>query len=250
GNHHIHGGTNGWSFQYWDVEVFKNPQSIGVVFYLQDTFSDYPGPITATITYQLTANSLEMITKTNSPVETICNPTNHAYFNLSGNGKRDIDTHELAVQAESLLVLDEDKLPTGEQITQADLPINFKKPHTIEEILNAYPEGLDDVFVLTTPKRSKKVLCLSEKQSGRQLSIATTNRSVVLFSTTGFEADFMINGKHMHSNYGLAIEPQEFPDLVHLPELGSIALYPGQEKVNHTTYQFTILPNEQIANTQ
>lgn len=139
---------------------------------------------------------------------------------------------------------------TGEQITQADLPINFKKPHTIEEILNAYPEGLDDVFVLTTPKRSKKVLCLSEKQSGRQLSIATTNRSVVLFSTTGFEADFMINGKHMHSNYGLAIEPQEFPDLVHLPELGSIALYPGQEKVNHTTYQFTILPNEQIANTQ
>ena len=38
GNHHIHGGTNGWSFQYWDVEVFKNPQSIGVVFYLQDTF--------------------------------------------------------------------------------------------------------------------------------------------------------------------------------------------------------------------
>ncbi|HGP3682825.1 TPA: aldose epimerase family protein [Enterococcus faecium] len=250
GNHHIHGGTNGWSFQYWDVEVFKNPQSIGVVFYLQDTFSDYPGPITATITYQLTANSLEMITKTNSPVETICNPTNHAYFNLSGNGKRDIDTHELAVQAESLLVLDEDKLPTGEQITQADLPINFKKPHTIEEILNAYPEGLDDVFVLTTPKRSKKVLCLSEKQSGRQLSIATTNRSVVLFSTTGFEADFMINGKHMHSNYGLAIEPQEFPDLVHLPELGSIALYPGQEKVNHTTYQFTILPNEQIANIQ
>ena len=94
------------------------------------------------------------------------------------------------------------------------------------------------------------MLCLSEKQSGRQLSIATTNRSVVLFSTTGFEADFMINGKHMHSNYGLAIEPQEFPDLVHLPELGSIALYPGQEKVNHTTYQFTILPNEQIADTQ
>ncbi len=67
GNHHIHGGTNGWSFQYWDVEVFKNPQSIGVVFYLQDTFSDYPGPITATITYQLTANSLEMITKRTVP---------------------------------------------------------------------------------------------------------------------------------------------------------------------------------------
>ena len=101
GNHHIHGGTNGWSFQYWDVEVFKNPQSIGVVFYLQDTFSDYPGPITATITYQLTANSLEMITKRTVRRDDL-QSTNHAYFNLSGNGKCDIDTHELAVQKQKV----------------------------------------------------------------------------------------------------------------------------------------------------
>lgn len=47
---------------------------------------------------------------------------------------------------------------------------------------------------------------------------------------TGFEADFLINGQKMHSNYGLAIEPQELPDAVHFPEFGSIALYPGQEK--------------------
>ncbi len=244
GNHHIHGGTHGWSFQYWEVEVFKNQQAIGVVFYLEDTFSGYPGPITATITYQLTGNTLEMITRTSSPVETICNPTNHAYFNLSGNGKRDITEHELAIQLDSLLVLDKDKLPTGEQAAPSDLPINFKKPHTIGTILNAYPDGLDDVFVLSTPKRSKKVLTLSEKQSGRQLTIATTNRSMVLFSTTGFEADFRINGKSMHSNYGLAIEPQEFPDMVHFPEFGSIALYPGQEKVNYTTYQFTTLTDQ------
>lgn len=42
---------------------------------------------------------------------------------------------------------------------------------------------------------------------------------MVLFSTTGFEADFSVNGKQMHSNYGLAIEPQEIPDIVHFPNL-------------------------------
>ena len=244
GNHHIHGGSNGWSFQYWKVEVFKTPTSIGVVFYLQDTFSDYPGPITATVTYQLTKNKLEMIIKTSSLTETICNPTNHAYFNLSGNGKRDIDEHELAIQTEGTLELDHEKIPTGALIATTSLPIHFKHPHSLKEILAVYPNGLDDVFVLNVPKRNKKILTLSEKKAGRQLSIATTNKSVVLFSTTGFEADFLINGQKKHSNYGLAIEPQEFPDAVHFPEFGSITLYPGQEKISYTSYQFNVLKEE------
>ena len=50
------------------------------------------------------------------------------------------------------------------------------------------------------------------------MTIATTNQSMVLFSTTGFEAPFSINGQAMHSNYGLAIEPQEYPDIVHHPQ--------------------------------
>lgn len=246
GNHHIHGGSNGWAFQYWEVEVFETPTAIGVVFYLQDTFSGYPGPITATVTYQIVQNNLEMITKTSSSTETICNPTNHAYFNLSGNGKRDIYDHELTIQTDGILALDHEKIPTGKVIALSDLPLNFKHSHSLMEILTNDPNGLDDAFVLSTPKRTKKILTLTEKQAGRQLSIATTSKSMVLFSTTGFEADFLINGQKMHSNYGLAIEPQELPDAVHFPEFGSIALYPGQEKICSTTYQFHRLNEKQV----
>ncbi|MGX7174005.1 aldose epimerase family protein [Enterococcus ratti] len=238
GKHHIHGGSNGWSFQYWEAEVFKNYTTIGVSFTLQDSFSGYPGPITATVTYQLTQNELEMIIKTSSPTETICNPTNHAYFNLSGNGKREIYDHELTVQMKGLLELDNEKIPTGKLLAAHDLPLDFNRPHTLKEILDYYPKGLDDVFVLTP---EKKTLTLLEKQAGRQLTIATTNKSMVLFSTTGFEANFWIHGQKMHSNYGLAIEPQEFPDAVHFPEFGSIALHPKQEKISSTTYQFNTI---------
>lgn len=213
---------------------------------MQDTFSGYPGPITATVTYQIVQNNLEMITKTSSSTETICNPTNHAYFNLSGNGKRDIYDHELTIQTDGILALDHEKIPTGEVIALSDLPLNFKHPHSLLEILTNDPNGLDDAFVLSTPKRTKKILTLTEKQAGRQLSIATTSKSMVLFSTTGFEADFLINGQKMHSNYGLAIEPQELPDAVHFPEFGSIALYPGQEKICSTTYQFHRLNEKQV----
>ncbi|MBO1299798.1 MULTISPECIES: aldose epimerase family protein [unclassified Enterococcus] len=239
GHHHIHGGTNGWSFQYWEVEVFKSPQAVGVVFYLKDTSSGYPGPITATVTYQLEGNKLVMITKANSVVETICNPTNHAYFNLSGNGKRDIDTHQLQIQLDSLLLLDHDNLPTGETIAKEDLPIDFHKSNPLTEILSKYPTGLDDVFLLNSPKLTKNSLTLSEETSGRQMNIATTNKSMVLFSTTGFDEELQINGKKMHSNFGLAIEPQEIPDIVHFPAFGSITLRPGQERISQTTYEFS-----------
>ncbi|MGM9904246.1 MAG: aldose epimerase family protein [Enterococcus sp.] len=241
GKHHIHGGTNGWSFQFWDVEIFKTPQSVGVVFYLKDTSSGYPGPIITTVTYRLIKNKLEMTTTANSPVETICNPTNHAYFNLSGDGKRDIESHQLQVQLDSMLELDHEHLPTGERIKRKALPLDFYKPRTLSEILSHYPKGLDDVFLLSNPKLSKNILTLSEEISGRQLAIATTNKSVVLFSTTGFDADFSINGKKMHSNYGLAIEPQEIPDIVHFPAFGSINLHPGQERISQTNYEFSQL---------
>ncbi|MHC2856293.1 aldose epimerase family protein [Enterococcus lactis] len=239
GSHHIHGGTKGWSFQYWEVEVFKTPSSIGVVFYLKDEFSTYPGPITAMITYRLTKNELEMTTSASSLVETICNPTNHAYFNLSGNGKRDIYDHQLTVFLDGILELDQEKLPTGNWTKKEDLPIDFRKSPTLQEILACYPAGLDDVFLLHHPRLSRNSLQLFEKHSGRQMTIATSNKSMVLFSTTGFEADFSVNGKQMHSNYGLAIEPQEIPDIVHFPNFGSINLHPGQERISQTIYRFS-----------
>lgn len=155
GSHHIHGGTKGWSFQFWEVEVFKTPSSIGVVFYLKDEFSTYPGPITATITYRLTKNELEMTTSASSLVETICNPTNHAYFNLSGNGTRDIYEHQLTVFLDGVLELDQEKLPTGNWTKKEKLPIDFRKSPTLQEILACYPDGLDDVFLLHHPRLSK-----------------------------------------------------------------------------------------------
>ncbi|MDO2222611.1 hypothetical protein Q2431_25235, partial [Escherichia coli] len=87
--HHIHGGSKGWSFQYWTVEPFEKKDIIGVAFHLTDTISGYPGPIEATITYQLEDNHLRMISTGRSKQETLFNPTNHAYFNLSGDGKLD-----------------------------------------------------------------------------------------------------------------------------------------------------------------
>jgi aldose 1-epimerase len=241
GPHHIHGGSNGWSFQFWKVVPFEENDIIGVTFHLNDTFSGYPGPINATITYQLQDNNLRMTSSGISAKETLFNPTNHAYFNLSGNGKTDILSHSLSLNCQGMLELDDEKLPTGRILPISELPINFNQLTTIERILQQYPNGLDDVFRLSHSNLKHPQLSLQEPTSGREMTIATTNQSVVLFSTTGFEAPFHINGQSMHSNYGLAIEPQECPDLVHFPQWGSILLSAEQQQTYQTIYQFNLL---------
>lgn len=239
GEHHIHGGSNGWAHQKWQVKIVEEADAVSALFTLTDDLSGYPGPIYAETKFRLSGNQLEMSISTRSSQQTIVNPTNHAYFNLSGNGKRDLHTHELTVALEGMLALDKEHLPTGTILLEKDLPHPFKKSTSFSEIFSAYPQGLDDVFVLNEPKLNRPSLHLHEKKSGRHLAVATTNRSMVLFSTTGFEDTFQINGKPMHSNYGLAIEPQEFPDLVHFPQWGSSELTPGQVKTCRTTYTFT-----------
>ena len=239
--HHIHGGSKGWSFQYWTVEPFEKKDIIGVAFHLTDTISGYPGPIEATITYQLEDNHLRMISTGRSKQETLFNPTNHAYFNLSGDGKLDILSHLLSLNCQGMLELDDNKLPTGRILPASELSIRFNELTPIETILQRYPTGLDNVFPLVGSDLRQPQLCLQEPTSGRKMTIATTNQSMVLFSTTGFEAPFSINGQAMHSNYGLAIEPQEYPDIVHHPQWGSILLPANKKQTYQTVYQFNLL---------
>lgn len=238
GNHHIHGGKNGWSQQYWDYQLFETSTTVGVLFRLTDYLSGYPGPILVTNCYELSHNSLSMTTVCQSKALTLINPTNHSYFNLSGNGKRDITSHQLTIAADNILELDSEKIPTGRLLKVSGTPFDFTKPRYLNEVFEVLPIGLDDAFILQP--QTKKQLILSESLSGRQLTVASNRQSMVLFSTTGFDANFMVNGKPMHSNYGLAIEPQELPDAIHHPTWGSIELSPNQTKRFNTTYSFSV----------
>lgn len=240
GNHHIHGGSNGWSFQFWDFYTFEEEGSIGVSFYLVDSKSDYPGPIFSSVTYKLTKNELELTITGKSLQESLFNPTNHAYFNLSGNGKYDILSHRLSLHCQDMLELDGANLPTGKLIPSEQLNFNTDD-FSIAEMLTVKPAGLDDVFRFRPKTNDEPQLTLTDKTSGRKMTLRTTNQSVVLFSTTGFEAPFFVNGKKMHSNYGLAIEPQECPDIVHFPEWGTILLPANEEKYTRSVYQFHLI---------
>ena len=235
GPHHIHGGSQGWSFRYWETQTHDEGESLSVTFRLKDEVSGYPGPIEVSVTYRLIGNCLEMCMTGESEKLTLFNPTSHTYFNLSGDGKRDLDSHRLQIQSFQQLVLDNEKLPTGEVMTPK---LDFTYPQNFKSVFQAYPQGLDDYFIFNEKTQASAQLILSEKKSGRQLAIVTERQGVVLFSTTGFDADIYLNGRKMHSNYGLAIETQEAPDSVHFIKWPSIELKANVEKTMTTRYYF------------
>ena len=236
---HIHGGRNGWSFQNWEYQIVEHQASVEVIFSLYDTKSGYPGPIDVLVSYHLNENSLTMTTSCTTDSRTLVNPTSHSYFNLSGDGQGDILEHQLQIKAKEILAVDQAKIPTGKILLVKGTPYDFQQLKPLKKSLDCLPAGIDDTFVLNG-ELNQPQLYLYEPTSGRELAVATTAESMVLFSTTGFVEDFKLNGRRMHSNYGLAIEPQLFPDKVHHPQWGSIELTPGKTFTSQTDYYFSV----------
>lgn len=238
GNHHLHGGSNGWWHQFWlfDVEVVE--ESITVHFMLKDTLTDYPGPIYVKNSYKVTSDSIEMTTSVHSDSHTIVNPTNHIYFNLNGQAKKDITNHMLQIHSDKYLETDHESIPTGKLLEVDNSGYDFRKPRLLSHALKELSHGLDDAFLL---QDNQPQIILSEPSNGRNISISSDRQAVVIFSTTGFEMNQSVSGKKMCSELGIAIETQELPDIVNHPNLGNIDLEKQQIKTWKTTYAFSVI---------
>lgn len=233
GEHHIHGGSQGWWCQFWDYSIEETTHSIKVIFSLTDTKSGYPGPIHVTNTYELTNNSVLMTTSVVSESLTIVNPTNHVYFNLSGDAKETIKNHELFINSKKILETDKDNIPTGKMLSIEETGYDFSTLQPLHTALSKINGGIDDAYPLGSKNPQ---ITLYEPASSRQLSISSDRGAVVVFSTTGFNDTFKVNGQPMSSELGIAIETQELPDMPNHPEWGNIELQPGIVKTFRTEY--------------
>ena len=238
GEHHIHGGSQGWWNQFWDYRVEETPHSTKVIFSLVDTYSGYPGPIHIENTYEIIGAKIDLTTSVRSDSATIVNPTNHAYFNLSGDAKRTIREHELFVASKYMMETKAHHIPTGQLLPITNTGYDFQTTRSLDSALNQLENGLNDAFLL---EKQPTQLILQERTSGRKLCITSNRQAVILFSTTGFNDSFTVNGKVMSSELGLAIETQELPDIVHHPEWGSIDLASGITKEFKTVYECLLI---------
>jgi aldose 1-epimerase len=248
---HLHGGLKGFNRIVWDAEILENEQEIGVRFsYISpDGEEGYPGNLKVAVTYSLNnQNELTIRYDGKSDQKTLLNMTNHSYFNLSGNLKRDVLQHTLKIKSDKYLPLTDELLPTGEiaevQGTPFDLTANCfirtgaasSHPQTI-----LAGNGYDHPFLLSA--RHDQEIVLTDEESGRTLTIETDEAGVVVYSGNQLKEAGEIFGAPCRRYLGICLETQGLPDAVHHPQFPSWILDKDEEYKTATVYKFGTAEN-------
>ncbi len=251
GANHQHGGSKGFHNQVWEVKTVTD-SSIVLCYSSIDGEMGYPGTLKVEVTYQLTSkNELSLKILATTDKITIVNLTNHAFFNLSGEGNGTILDHVLTIPSNYFCAVNTDKIKTGEILKVAGTPFDFRKGKPIGKdiILENTNEqlkigmGYDQSYVLKKKQSAKIVLAATvvDPKSGRKLEVLTTNSGVHFFSANFFKGnDIGKMGKPFNFRESFALETQDYnsPNQKSFPTL---ILKPGEKYETYTIYHFSNL---------
>jgi aldose 1-epimerase len=238
----LHGGTEGFDKRHWRILSAEEGPVAKVVLGLTSPDGDqgYPGRLEVTVAYALDDRGDLTITfgaETDKP--TIVNMTNHALFNLAGDGAPEgTSRHLLTIPARAYTPVDAALIPTGELKPVAGTVFDFRKPRLIAEALRdgrdpqiVTGRGYDHNFVLDKGQTATPQLAarLEDPGSGRVLEVLTTEPGLQFYSGNFLDGTLVGRSGHVYRmGDGIALEPQKFPDSPNRQDFPSARVDPGK----------------------
>jgi aldose 1-epimerase len=243
GENTLHGGRRAFDKKVWKAEAYKEKGGVFVRFELEspDGEEGFPGAVKAIVTYGITVDTA-LICDYKAKVTQPCpiNLTNHAYFNLKGEGNGTILDHELLLHASQYLPVTNTLIPTGVITPVEGSPFDFTKRKPIGKDISQVPGGYDHCFVVDGESGTLRPCAeVYEPLTGRSLVVKTTQPGVQFYS-----GNFLNNepGKHSSSynkHSGFCLETQHFPDSVHHSNFPSCIISPDKKYHEKSTFTFT-----------
>jgi len=250
----LHGGDVGFDKHVWAATPVKDRHSVGLVLRFTSPNGDqgYPGRLANRVTYTLTnRNEIRMDYRArlvgNSNLKTIINLTNHAYWNLAGEGSGDINDHELLLKASHYTPVDSTLIPTGAIDPVAGTPMDFTRSTRIgKRIRDNFPQlvigrGYDHNWVLDRHGSGLELAArLKDPRSGRVLEVLTDQPGIQFYSGNFLDGTlYGTSHRAYRQGDGLALETQHYPDSPNHPDFPSTVLAPGQRYETTSVYRFS-----------
>jgi aldose 1-epimerase len=247
GLNHLHGGIKGFDKVVWSASAAQRGEDKGVIFTYtsQDGEGGYPGNLTIWVTYILTQdNTLEVSYRAVSDKPTIINPTQHSYFNLSGDFSEDILDHELTINAEFYIPVDSTLIPFGDLKSVNKTPFDFSKAKKIGKDIGVeheqlvFGKGYDHCWVLKNDS-TQWAATLSHPGTGIKMEVYTTEPGIQFYSGNFLDGTLSAKGGGKYPfRGGLCLETQHFPDSPNQPLFPSTVLRPGEIFESKTRFVF------------
>ncbi len=237
GRNTLHGGPKGFGKLAWRLLAHEaDSVTLGLTSPAGD--AGFPGTLDATCHYVLQGLTLRMELTATTDAPTVVNLTNHSYFNLDGSA--DILDHELTLAAAFRTAVDEELIPTGEIVTVAGTPFDFRAPRTVRD-----PSGqlYDMNYVLARQPDPKTGLAhaatLRSKKNGLTLEVVTNQFGIQVYDGSKVNVPVEgLGGARYGAFGGIALETQTFPDAPNRRHFPSSVLRPGETYRQITEYRF------------
>lgn len=244
GNNNLHGGPTGFDTKMWSMS--EEDGKLVCRYVSPDGECGFPGQAAVTVTYSLSEEGgLKLDYYATCDKDTVMNLTNHAYFNLNGQGSGKITGHQMKLYADFYTPVDENCCPTGEVAPVAGTVFDFTDFRVIGKDIDQVPDiaitsGYDHNFVLNT--REQELTLAAETigdVSGIRMKTFTTKPAIQFYAGNMMDECPAKNGAEYKKRYGFCLETQVSPNCLAHPHLGNAVLKKGDVYHDCTVYQFS-----------
>ncbi|XP_069117234.1 galactose mutarotase-like isoform X1 [Argopecten irradians] len=237
----LHGGIKGFDKRVWASSISDGKLTLS--YASADLEEGYPGEVTVTVTYQLTdSNELIIDYSATTTKSTIINLTNHAYFNLKGEGSGDVLEHVAQVNAGAYTPVDDSLIPTGVIAPVKGTVMDLRTKRRLSTVIDQVPggNGYDHNYCFGKTGWVKNMARIEEPSSGRYVEVYSTEPGMQFY--TAFWNDVTGKGGKYYGKYsGFCLETQHYPDSPNKPEFPTVLLAPGETYRQTTTYKFGVI---------
>jgi len=249
----LHGGTRGFDQVLWEIRRVKSGPTASVTmrYVSPDGDQGYPGEMTVDATYSLDERNqltIEYEAKTTKP--TIANITNHAYWNLAGEGSTlGAMGHVVTIPAETFLPTDAGSIPSGAFQSVENTPFDFRTPRAIGDRVRdaanqqiAFGRGYDHNWVIgrEVTRGLHLMARVQEPVSGRSFELLSNQPGLQFYSGNFLDGQTIGKSNRIYRmGDAIVMEPQLFPDTPNQAGFPSARLNPGPTYRNVMVYRFS-----------